>query len=60
MNSSAYIDNIDNKKKDILVIGQRLTQWLEDTLTTEKNLFNEFYSDKKKFHLSQSALQWSK
>ena len=40
MNSSAYIDNIDNKKKDILVIGQRLTQWLEDTLTTEKNLFN--------------------
>ena len=40
MNSSAYIDNIDNKKKDILVIGQRLTQWVEDTLTTEKNLFN--------------------
>ena len=60
MNSSAYIDNIDNKKKDILVIGQRLTQWLEHTLTTEKIYSINFIVTKKKFSLSQSALQWSK
>ena len=33
MSSSAHIDN---KKKDILIIGKRPTQRLEHTLTAEK------------------------
>ena len=33
MSSSAHIDN---KKKDILVLGKGLTQGLEHTLTAEK------------------------
>ena len=36
MSSSVHIDN---KKKDILVLGKGLTQGLEHTLTAEKNLF---------------------
>ena len=37
MSSSAHIDN---KKKDILVLGKGPTQGLESTLTAEKNVFN--------------------
>ena len=37
MSSSAHIDN---KKKDILVLGKGPTQGLEHTLTAEKNVFN--------------------
>ena len=33
MSSSAHIDN---KKKDILVLGKKLTQGLEHTLTADK------------------------
>ena len=36
MSSSAHIDN---KKKDILVLGRRPAQGLEHTLTAEKNVF---------------------
>ena len=36
MSSSAHIDN---KKKDILILGRGPTQGLEHTLTTEKNVF---------------------
>ena len=36
---STSID-IDNKKKDILVIGRGPTQGLESTLTAEKNVLN--------------------
>ena len=36
MSSSIHIDN---KKKDILVLGRGLTQGLESTLTAEKNVF---------------------
>ena len=37
MSSSIHIDN---KKKDILVLGRGPTQGLEITLTAEKNVFN--------------------
>ena len=37
MSSSAHIDN---KKKDILVLGRRPAQGLEHTLTAEKNVFD--------------------
>ena len=37
MSPSAHIDN---KKKDILVLGKRPTQVLEHTLTAEKNVFH--------------------
>ena len=37
MSSSAHIDN---KKKDILVLGKGPTQGLEHTLTARKNVFN--------------------
>ena len=37
MSPSAHIDN---KKKDILVLGNRPTQVLEHTLTAEKNVFH--------------------
>ena len=42
MNSSIDIDSsihIDNKKKDILILGRGRTQGLESTLTAEKNVF---------------------
>ena len=32
--------HINNKKKDILVLGKGPTQGLEHTLTAEKNVFN--------------------
>ena len=44
--------DIDNKKKDILVIGKGPTQGLEDTLTAEKTYSINFTVSKKKFSLS--------
>ena len=44
--------HIDNKKKDILVLGRGLTQGLENTLTAEKMYFINFTVTKKKFCLS--------
>ena len=48
MNFSAQIDN---KKKDILVLGIGPTQGLEHTLTTEKMYSINFIVTKKKFCL---------
>ena len=47
--SSAHIDN---KKKDILVLGKGPTQGLEHTLTAEKTYYINFTVTKKKFCLS--------
>ena len=55
MSSSAHIDN---KKKDILVLGKGPTQGLEHTLTAEKMYSINFTVTKK--ILFKSALQWSK
>ena len=55
MSSSVHIDI---KKKDILVLGKRLTQGLEH-FNCRKNVPNEFYRDKKEI-LLDLALQWSK
>ena len=44
--------HVDNKKKDILVLGRRPTQGLEGTLTTEKKYSISFTVTKKKFCLS--------
>ena len=49
MSSSIHIDN---KKKDILVLGRGPTQGLESTLTAEKMYFINFTVTKKKFCLS--------
>ena len=49
MNSSAHIDN---KKKDILILGKGRTQGLEHTLTAEKKYLINFTVIKKKFWLS--------
>ena len=49
MSSSAHIDN---KKKDILVLGKGPTQGLEHTLTAEKMYSINFTMTKKKFCLS--------
>ena len=46
MSSSAHIDN---KKKDILVLGKGPTQGLEHTLTAEKMYSINFTVRKKKF-----------
>ena len=43
--------HIDNKKKDILVLGRRPTQGLESTLTSEKIYSINFTVTKKKFCL---------
>ena len=43
---------IDNKKKDILVLGKGSTQGLEHTLTAEKMYSINFTLAKKKFCLS--------
>ena len=54
MSSSAHIDN---KKKDILVLGKGPTQGLEHTLTAEKKYSMKFMVTKKilfKFALQQS------
>ena len=52
MSFSSYIDN---KKKDILVLGKGPTRGLEHTLTAGKMYSINFTVTKKKF-----ALQWSK
>ena len=44
--------HIDNKKKDILVLGRGPTQGLESTLTAEKTCSINFTVTKKKFCLS--------
>ena len=49
MSSSPHIDN---KKKDILVLGRGPTQGLETTLTAEKMYSINFTVTKKKFCLS--------
>ena len=49
MSSSAHIDN---KKKDILVLGKGPTQGLEHTLTAEKMYSVNFTVTKKKFCFS--------
>ena len=49
MTYSAYIDN---KKKDIIVLGKGPTQGLEHTLTSEKMYSINFTLTKKKFCLS--------
>ena len=49
MRSSAHIDN---KKKDVLVLGKGPMQSLEHTLTTEKMYSINFTVTKKKFCLS--------
>ena len=49
MSSSAHIDN---KKKDILVLGKGLTQGLEHTLTVVNMNSINFTVTKKKFCLS--------
>ena len=49
MSSSPHIDN---KKKDILVLGKRTKQRLESTLTVEKMYSINFTLTKKKFCLS--------
>ena len=49
MSSSTHIDN---KKKDILVLGRGPTQELESTLTAEKMYSVNFTVTKKKFFLS--------
>ena len=57
MSSSAHIDN---KKKDILVLGKGPTQGLENTLTAEKMYSINFTLTKKEILLLKFALQWSK
>ena len=49
MSSSPHIDN---KRKDILVLGRGPTQGLESTLTAEKMYSINFTATKKKFCLS--------
>ena len=46
MSSSVHIDN---KKKDILILGKGPTQWLEHTLTSGKMYSINFTVTKKKF-----------
>ena len=53
MSSSCHIDN---KKKNILVLGKGPTQGLEHTLTAEKMYLINFTVTKKKFCLS---LHWN-
>ena len=49
MSSSVHVDN---KKKDILILGKGPTQGLEDTQTAEKMYSVNFTMTKKKFCLS--------
>ena len=57
MNSSAHIDN---KKKDVLILGKGLIQGLEYTLTTEKMYSINFTVIKTKFCLSLHYNEWGK
>ena len=55
MSSSAHIDN---KKKDLLVLGKGPTQGLEHTLTAEK-MYTIIFTVTNKIFLFESALQCS-
>ena len=45
--------NVDNKKKDIVILGEGPTQWLDGTtLTSEKKYSINFTENNKKFCLS--------
>ena len=55
----SFSAHIDNKKKDILVLGKGPTQGLEHTLTAEKMYAINFTVTKKK-KLLKLTLQWSK
>ena len=48
----SFLAHIDNKKKEILVLGKGPTQGLEHTLTAEKMYSINFNVTKKKFCLS--------
>ena len=48
----SYSARIDNKKKEILVLGKGPTQGLEHTLTAEKMYSINFTEKNKKFCLS--------
>ena len=48
----SFSAHIDNKKKDILILGKGPTQGLEHTLTAEKMYSINFTVTKKKFYLS--------
>ena len=48
----SFSAHIDNKKKDILILGKGPTQGLEHTLTAEKMYLINFTVTKKKFCLS--------
>ena len=56
MSSSAHIDN---KKKDILVLGKRPSEGLQHTLNAEKMYSINFTVTRKKI-LFELTLQWSK
>ena len=56
----SFSAHIDNKKKDILVLGKGPTQGLENTLTAEKMYSINFTLTKKEILLLKFALQWSK
>ena len=47
----SFSPHIDNKKKDVIVLGKGLTQGLEHTLTAEKMYSINFTVTKKKFCL---------
>ena len=55
----SFSAHIDNKKKDILVLGKGPTQGLEHTLTAEK-MYSINFTVTKKAILFKFALQWSK
>ena len=58
MSSSSHVDN---KKKDILILGKGPTQGLKHTLAAEKMYSINFtVKKKKKKTLLMLALQWSK
>ena len=54
----SFFADIDNKEKDILVLGIGPTQWLEHTVTAEKMYSINFTVTKK--ILFKFSLQWSK
>ena len=56
----SFSAHIDNKKKDILVLGIGPTQGLEHTLTSEKTYSISFTVTKKKKIPFKVTLQWSK
>ena len=53
MSSSAHVDN---KKKDILILGKGPTQGLEHTLTAEKTYSMNFSATKKKFCITMEQI----